>query len=57
VAAASPAAGPLRDVANWVGQYRRHWEESFERPDAYLPGMVAGAIETWDRLEALLAER
>ncbi len=29
-------AGPLRDVANWVGQYRRHWEESFERLDAYL---------------------
>ena len=28
-------AGPLRDVADWVGQYRRHWEESFERLDAY----------------------
>ena len=29
-------AGPLRDVADWVGQYRRHWEESFERLDSYL---------------------
>ena len=29
-------AGPLRDVATWVIQYRRHWEESFERLDAYL---------------------
>ena len=29
-------AGPLRDVADWVGQYRRHWEQSFERLDAYL---------------------
>ena len=29
-------AGPLRDVSDWVGQYRRHWEESFERLDAYL---------------------
>ena len=29
-------ARPLRDVAHWVGQYRRHWEESFERLDAYL---------------------
>ena len=29
-------AGPLRDVADWVDQYRRHWEESFERLDAYL---------------------
>jgi DNA-binding transcriptional ArsR family regulator len=29
-------AGPLRDVADWVGQYRRHWEESFDRLDTYL---------------------
>ena len=29
-------AGPLREVADWVSQYRRHWEESFERLDAYL---------------------
>lgn len=26
----------LRDVADWVGAYRRHWEESFERLDSYL---------------------
>jgi len=29
-------ASPLRDIAEWVNQYRRHWEESFERLDAYL---------------------
>src|SRR5678816_1028093 len=29
-------AGPLRDIAVWVDQYRRHWEESFERLDDYL---------------------
>jgi DNA-binding transcriptional ArsR family regulator len=29
-------AGPLRDVANWIGQYRTHWEESFDRLDTYL---------------------
>ncbi|MDQ6796360.1 MAG: metalloregulator ArsR/SmtB family transcription factor [Chloroflexota bacterium] len=29
-------AGPLRDIAEWVNQYRRHWEESFERLDIYL---------------------
>jgi len=29
-------AGPLRDIADWVGQYRRHWEDSFERLDTYL---------------------
>ena len=26
----------LRDVADWVGQYQRHWEASFDRLDAYL---------------------
>jgi DNA-binding transcriptional ArsR family regulator len=29
-------AEPLRDVSEWVDRYRRHWEESFERLDAYL---------------------
>lgn len=29
-------AGPLREISDWVGQYRPHWEESFERLDAYL---------------------
>ena len=26
----------LRDVADWVGQYRRHWEASLDRLDDYL---------------------
>ncbi len=34
-------AGPLRDVAEWVGQYRPHWEESFERLDAFLRDLQA----------------
>jgi len=29
-------AGPLKDVDDWVERYRRHWEESFDRLDAYL---------------------
>jgi DNA-binding transcriptional ArsR family regulator len=29
-------AGPLRDIADWVDQYRRHWDQSFERLDDYL---------------------
>lgn len=29
-------AAPLKDVADWVDQYRRHWVESFERLDEYL---------------------
>jgi DNA-binding transcriptional ArsR family regulator len=27
---------PLRDIAAWVDQYRRHWEASFERLDEFL---------------------
>jgi len=30
------APEPLREVAGWVEQYRRHWEESFERLSEYL---------------------
>jgi DNA-binding transcriptional ArsR family regulator len=29
-------AGRLREVADWVGHYRRFWEQSFDRLDAYL---------------------
>ena len=30
------AAGPLRNVDAWLGNYRRFWEESFDRLDDYL---------------------
>src|SRR5690242_19039470 len=29
-------AAPLRDAADWVGQYRRLWEERFDRLEPYL---------------------
>ncbi len=29
-------AAPLKDVAGWVEHYRRFWDESFDRLDAYL---------------------
>ena len=29
-------AGPLKDIAAWVEEYRRYWEESFDRLDVYL---------------------
>jgi DNA-binding transcriptional ArsR family regulator len=29
-------AGPLKDVAEWVGEYRRFWEERLDRLDDYL---------------------
>ena len=27
---------PLREVCDWVGQYRRFWEDGFDRLDGYL---------------------
>ena len=38
-------AGPLRDVADWVDQYRSHWDQSFERLDAYLREVQADTAE------------
>lgn len=29
-------AGPLKDIAGWIEQYRRFWEHSFDRLDDYL---------------------
>jgi len=34
-------AAPLRDVSDWVESYRRFWEESFDRLDAYLHELQA----------------
>ena len=31
----------LKDVANWMEQYRVFWEESFDRLDAYLKTVTA----------------
>jgi DNA-binding transcriptional ArsR family regulator len=30
------AAGPLKDAAEWLDEYRRFWDESFDRLDDYL---------------------
>src|SRR5881397_3609131 len=30
------AAGPLKDAASWLEEYRRFWEESFNRLEDYL---------------------
>src|SRR5580700_4635748 len=32
-------AAPLREVAEWAENYRRFWEESFDRLDIYLAEM------------------
>jgi hypothetical protein len=36
-------AAPLRDVAAWVEEYRRLWEERFETLDDYLDELQAQA--------------
>jgi DNA-binding transcriptional ArsR family regulator len=42
-------AGPLKDASDWLEQYRRFWEESFDRLGDYLrelQGPVAGAAKS-----------
>jgi DNA-binding transcriptional ArsR family regulator len=43
-------AEPLRDVAAWIGEYKRHWEDSFDRLDDYLRE-VARDEHKHDRME------
>ena len=33
-------ADALKDVSDWVSEYKRFWEESFDRLDAYLKAMT-----------------
>jgi DNA-binding transcriptional ArsR family regulator len=35
-------AAPLRDLAGWLETYRRFWDQSFDRLDAYLREMQKG---------------
>jgi DNA-binding transcriptional ArsR family regulator len=34
---------PLKEAADWVDQYRKFWEESLDRLDAYLQELQASA--------------
>lgn len=34
-------AGPMKDAADWLDNYRRFWEQSFDRLDAYLHKLQA----------------
>lgn len=36
------AAAPLKEVADWVERYRRFWDRSFDRMDAYLAELQKG---------------
>src|SRR3972149_2958038 len=37
---------PLREVTEWLDHYRRFWEESFERLDAYVAELQAEGEKT-----------
>jgi DNA-binding transcriptional ArsR family regulator len=38
-------AAPLKEAADWVDQYRKFWEESYDRLDAYLQELQAEAAK------------
>ena len=42
-------AAPLREAADWVGRYRRFWEQGFDRLDDYLRGLQRGEEESDER--------
>ena len=36
-------AAPMKEAQDWIGEYRRFWEESFDRLDEYLKQLQAQA--------------
>jgi len=40
---------PLRDLAGWLETYRRYWDESFDRLDAYLKEIQKGKSDGSDK--------
>jgi DNA-binding transcriptional ArsR family regulator len=42
------AAGPLKEIAAWTEQYRRFWEESYDRLDEYLDELQGRGKEEGD---------
>jgi len=42
-------AEPLRQAAGWLDEYRRFWEESFDRLDEYLQQVQAEQKQTKGR--------
>lgn len=44
-------AAPIREVAGWVEDYRRFWEESFDRLDDYLAELKKNKGKKNDRIK------
>ena len=39
-------AGPLKEAASWIEEYRRFWEQSLDRIDAYLREIQAARTKS-----------
>ena len=39
-------AGPLKEAASWIEEYRRFWEQSLDRLDAYLREIQAARTQS-----------
>ena len=39
-------AKPMKDAADWLEHYRRHWEESFDRLEVYLQELQTKKAKT-----------
>jgi DNA-binding transcriptional ArsR family regulator len=51
------AAAPLKDVAEWVGNYRQFWEASFDRLDEYLKGMKRAELKNTELKNAAAKDK
>jgi DNA-binding transcriptional ArsR family regulator len=51
------AAAPLKDVAEWVGNYRQFWEASFDRLDEYLEGMKRAELKNTELKNAAAKDK
>lgn len=46
-------AKPLKEASDWMAQYRRFWEESFDRLDEYLKRVQAATSEGEDQASSV----
>ncbi|MEV4417718.1 metalloregulator ArsR/SmtB family transcription factor [Catellatospora sp. NPDC049609] len=42
-------AAPLRDIADWAEQYRRFWDERYDRLDDYLRTLQSAGPDTEEK--------
>ena len=50
-------AEPLKQAADWLDEYRRFWEESFDRLGEYLQELTSEGEEAWQEKRIEVNER